>query len=216
LWLADYRLACQLGGADDDNLIIRNLPLFLFDAARAWLEHLPPAQISNWDDLVKAFAGNFQGTYVRPGNSWDLRSCRQQSGESLREYIRRFSKQRTELPNITDSDVIGAFLAGTTCRDLVSKLGPKTPCGLGRRSSPDDKWAGGARQQYDFAGTKTEDLQRPQQVWQAMDKRTTLGGLESEDDAEPGHGLHAVFPSLWGQGHLTHGLGIRFPEDKGV
>jgi hypothetical protein len=76
LWLADYRLACQLGGTDDDNLIIRNLPLFLSDAARAWLEHLPLAQISNWDDLVKAFAGNFQGTYVRPGNSWDLRSCR--------------------------------------------------------------------------------------------------------------------------------------------
>jgi hypothetical protein len=77
LWLADYRLACQLGGADDDNLIIRNLPLFLSDAPRAWLEHLPPAQISNWDDLVKAFAGNFQGTYVRPGNSWDLQRCRQ-------------------------------------------------------------------------------------------------------------------------------------------
>jgi hypothetical protein len=42
LWLADYRLACQLGGTDDNNLIIRNLPLFLSDAARAWLEHLPP------------------------------------------------------------------------------------------------------------------------------------------------------------------------------
>jgi hypothetical protein len=64
---------------------------------------------------------------VRPGNSWDLRSCRQQPGESLWDYIRRFSKQRTKLPNITDSDVIGAFLAGTTCRDLVSKLGRKTP-----------------------------------------------------------------------------------------
>jgi hypothetical protein len=75
LWLADYRLACQLGGTDDDNLIIRNLPLFLSDAARAWLEHLPPVQIFDWDDLVKAFAGNFQGTYVRLGNSWDLRSC---------------------------------------------------------------------------------------------------------------------------------------------
>jgi hypothetical protein len=116
-----------LGGTNDNNLIIRNLPLFLSDAAWAWLEHLPPAQISDWDDLVKAFVGNFQGTFVHPGNSWDLRSCRQQSGESLREYIRRFSKQRTELPNITDSDVIGAFLAGTTCRDLVSKLGRKTP-----------------------------------------------------------------------------------------
>jgi hypothetical protein len=127
LWLADYWLACQLGGTDDDNLIIRNLPMFLSDAARAWLEHLPPAQISSWDDLVKAFAGNFQGTYVCPGNYWDLRSCHQQLGESLRDYIRRFSKQRTELPNIIDSDVIGAFLAGTTCRDLVSKLGRKTP-----------------------------------------------------------------------------------------
>jgi hypothetical protein len=43
LWLADYRMTCQLGGTDDNNLIIRNLPLFLSDAARAWLEHLPPA-----------------------------------------------------------------------------------------------------------------------------------------------------------------------------
>ena len=41
LWLADYRLACQLGGADDDLLIIRNLPLLLSDSVRAWLEHLP-------------------------------------------------------------------------------------------------------------------------------------------------------------------------------
>jgi hypothetical protein len=33
LWLVDYRLACHLGGTDDDNLIIRNLPLFLSDTA---------------------------------------------------------------------------------------------------------------------------------------------------------------------------------------
>jgi hypothetical protein len=49
-----------------------------------------------------------------------------------------------------------------------------------------------------------------------VDKRTTLGGLESKDDAESGHGLLVVFPSLWGRGHLTYGLGIRFPEDKGI
>jgi hypothetical protein len=70
LWLADYRLACQLGVTDDDNLVIRNLPVFLSDTARAWLEHLPPGQISNLDDLVQAFADNFWGMYVRPGNSW--------------------------------------------------------------------------------------------------------------------------------------------------
>ena len=41
VWLNDYRLACQLGGATDDAVIIRNLPLHLADATRTWLEHLP-------------------------------------------------------------------------------------------------------------------------------------------------------------------------------
>jgi hypothetical protein len=59
VWLVDYHLACQLGGADDDLLIIRNLPLFLADLARAWLEHLPPRWIRDWADLVRVIVGNF-------------------------------------------------------------------------------------------------------------------------------------------------------------
>jgi hypothetical protein len=94
--------------------------------------------------------------------------------------------------------------------------GPPHPCGLGRRSSPHDEWAGGACQRYDSAGTYIEDLQRPQQVRQAMDERATLGGLGSEDDAELSHGFLAVLSCLWGRGYLTHRLRIRFPEDKGV
>jgi hypothetical protein len=49
-----------------------------------------------------------------------------------------------------------------------------------------------------------------------MDEGTPLGGLESEDNAEPSHGLHAVLPSLWGRGYPAHRLRIRFPEDEGV
>ena len=33
LWLKDYRLACQAGGADNDDFIIHNLPLFSADSA---------------------------------------------------------------------------------------------------------------------------------------------------------------------------------------
>jgi hypothetical protein len=47
VWLNDYRLACQLGGATTDEVIIRNLPLHLADSARTWLEHLPASQIHN-------------------------------------------------------------------------------------------------------------------------------------------------------------------------
>jgi hypothetical protein len=49
-----------------------------------------------------------------------------------------------------------------------------------------------------------------------MDEGTSLGGLESEDNAELSHELHTVLSSLWGRGHLAHRLRIRFPEDEGV
>jgi ethanolamine ammonia-lyase small subunit len=64
---------------------------------------------------------------VRPNNSWDLKSYKQRSDETLREYIRRFSKQCSELPDIVDADVMAAFLSGTTCRSLVHKLGSVKP-----------------------------------------------------------------------------------------
>jgi hypothetical protein len=127
VWLNDYRLACQLGGATSDEAIIRNLPLHLADSARTWLEHLLASQIHNWDDLVRTFVGNFQGMYMRPGNSWDLRSCTQKPGESIRDFIRLFSKRCTELPSVAQSEIVRAFLKGTTCRDLVRELGRSPP-----------------------------------------------------------------------------------------
>ena len=38
MWLEDYRLACRAGGAVSDDFVIRNLPMFLADLARTWLE----------------------------------------------------------------------------------------------------------------------------------------------------------------------------------
>ena len=117
-----------MGGArGDDRAIIRQLPLFLYDTARRWLEELPANQIHDWTDLVRVFEGNFKGTYIRPGNSWDLSKCKQKSRETLREYARRFSKQRTELPHILDHDVILAFVSGTACKDLVQDEGRPAP-----------------------------------------------------------------------------------------
>ena len=59
VWLNDYCLAGQLGGATDDVVIIRNLHLHLANSTRTWLEHLPTNQIHDWANLVKIFVGNF-------------------------------------------------------------------------------------------------------------------------------------------------------------
>jgi hypothetical protein len=77
--------------------------------------------------LVRTFVGNFQGTYVHPGNSWDLRACTKKPDESLRDFIRRFSKRCTELPSVAQSEIVHAFLEGTTCRDVVRELGRSPP-----------------------------------------------------------------------------------------
>jgi hypothetical protein len=60
---------------------------------------------------------------VRLRNSWDLRACTQKPDESLRDFIRRFSKRCTELPSVAQAEIVHAFLKGTTCRDLVRELG---------------------------------------------------------------------------------------------
>jgi hypothetical protein len=49
------------------------------------------------------------------------------------------------LPNITDLDVIGAFLADTTCWDLVSKLGRKTPTKVSEVMDIATKFASGQK-----------------------------------------------------------------------
>jgi hypothetical protein len=66
---------------------------------------------------------------VCPGNSWNLRACTQKPGESLRDFIRHFSKRCTELLSVAQSEIVHAFLEGTTCWDLVREL---------RRSPPVD------------------------------------------------------------------------------
>jgi hypothetical protein len=126
-WLEDYRLACRGGGAEDDLFIIRNLPLYLDDSARSWIEHLPAGSIRNWRDLRSVFVGNFQGTYTRPSTTWDLRGCRQGKDETLRDYIRRFSKLCNNLSDTTDAEIITAFTFGTTCSTLIHELGVRKP-----------------------------------------------------------------------------------------
>jgi hypothetical protein len=97
------------------------------ESAGAWIEHLPVGCINSWGFLRRTFIGNFQGTYVRPGNSLDLRNCRQKVGETLHEYIHHFSRQCTDLPDVKNANVISTVIAGTTNKSLVHELRHNRP-----------------------------------------------------------------------------------------
>ena len=101
--------------------------MFMGDLMRTWLGHLLPNRIQSWMDLKEIFVENFQGTYKRPRNPWDLKNFRQKVRETLCGCIRCFSQQCNELSNVIDANIIGAFLSRTTCESLVHKLGHKGP-----------------------------------------------------------------------------------------
>ena len=74
IWLKDFRLAYRARGVDDDYFIIQYLPICVGEHVQAWLEFLPHDSIHDWADLKRVFVRNFQGMYVCPKNSWDLKS----------------------------------------------------------------------------------------------------------------------------------------------
>ena len=69
MWLEDFCLIYQAGGADDDLFIIQYLLLYLSKSVRVWLQHLLTDNIHSWADFKCIFVGNFWGTHVHLGNS---------------------------------------------------------------------------------------------------------------------------------------------------
>jgi hypothetical protein len=74
--MEDYLLVCRAGGANDDLFLIQFLPIYCAESARTRLDHL-------LKNLWEVFTGNFQGTYMRLDNPWDLKCCQQKQGEPL-------------------------------------------------------------------------------------------------------------------------------------
>jgi hypothetical protein len=59
VWLEDYRLACRVGGVNNDLFIIQFLPIYLADSDRARLDNLLRNIIDSLEDLREIFTDNF-------------------------------------------------------------------------------------------------------------------------------------------------------------
>jgi hypothetical protein len=75
-----------------------------------WLMNLPHESVTSWKDLCRQFVANFMPTYERPATKNDLKAVRQYKGETLHQYIQRFSQMRNKISRISNEEVISASM----------------------------------------------------------------------------------------------------------
>jgi hypothetical protein len=90
--------------------------------ARTWLVNLTPGSICSWEELCVWFVVNFASAYQQHGVEAHLHAVRQESGETLRTFISRFTKVRGTIPRISDASIITAFRQGVRDEKMLEKL----------------------------------------------------------------------------------------------
>jgi hypothetical protein len=116
-----YVVAVQAAHGDQ-RAMANSFPMALKDAPRTWLMNVPHESVTSWKDLCCQFVANFMPTYERPATKNDLKAVRQYNGETLRQYIQRFSQMRNKIPRISNEEVISAFSTGVSDIKMREKL----------------------------------------------------------------------------------------------
>nr|XP_023918212.1 uncharacterized protein LOC112029757 [Quercus suber] len=116
-----------LGLQQPDEIMCRSFPTTLKGATREWFTKLPTSSIDNFDQLSNAFLRHFIGGQ-RPKRPADyLLTIRQGEKETLRSYVKRFTRETLEVDEADDKVQLTTFKAGLKSRDLVASLAKNPP-----------------------------------------------------------------------------------------
>ncbi|XP_042515377.1 uncharacterized protein LOC122089750 [Macadamia integrifolia] len=89
-------------------LLCKVFPTSLEGPATTWFSCLEPGSVHDFKQLNKKFIDYFEGSKGHQKTSSDLMDVKQQPGESLRQFIRRFNLEKLE---IRDFDPTVEFMA---------------------------------------------------------------------------------------------------------
>ena len=105
-----------------DEILCRSFPTTLKAAAKEWFTKLPNSSIDNFEQLSNAFLRHFIGGQ-RPKRLADyLLIVKQGEKETLRSYVKRFTRETLEVNEADDKVQLTTFKAGLRSRDLVASL----------------------------------------------------------------------------------------------
>jgi hypothetical protein len=139
-WLRCYALSIENVGSNNDTKCLY-FPFCLDQAPLTWLESLDKHSIDKWDQLKEEFTSNFAGAMGRSGTHMDLAMVKQEQGETLRKYMRRFFDKRATVVDITDKEVIDLFQEGLYHRRTFEDFGHRRPKSIPHLKDMITSWA---------------------------------------------------------------------------
>jgi hypothetical protein len=139
-WLRCYALSIENAGGNNDTKCLY-FPFCLDQAPLTWLESLEKYSIDKWDQLKEQFTSNFAGTIGRSGTRMDLAMVKQEQGETLRKYMRRFFDKRATVVDVTDKEVIDLFQDGLYHRCTFKDFGRRRPSSITKLKGMVTSWA---------------------------------------------------------------------------
>ena len=108
-----------------DEILCHSFPTTL-KAAREWFMKLPNSSIDNFEQLSNAFLRHFIGGQCSKRPADYLLTVKQGEKETLRSYVKRFTRETLEVDEADDKVQLTTFKAGLRSRDLVASLA-RTP-----------------------------------------------------------------------------------------
>ena len=100
-----------------DVIFCKAFPTTLKGTALEWFTTLSPYSINSFDNLSHMFTTHFAGSRSHQTTTISLIDVRQEQGETLREFIDRFSKAALRTPHLNQEMIL-------QCMALTLQLGP--------------------------------------------------------------------------------------------
>ncbi|XP_057452070.1 uncharacterized protein LOC130743865 [Lotus japonicus] len=111
--------------AASDAVKCRMFPVTFKGTAMAWLTTLPRGSITNFHDFSSKFLVQFSASKTKQVTIEDLYNVRQSEGETLKQYVKRFSPASVKIEESEPNAYARAFKNGLQPGKLNSKLSRK-------------------------------------------------------------------------------------------
>ena len=106
----------------------RILAATLEENAHDWFTQLPEASISTWENFVDLFLTHFQATMTYRPPYTTLANIKQEPGESLQNYFKRFNAEVTKVEKAPESSLVCMLITGILPRtDFWKELQARRP-----------------------------------------------------------------------------------------